>query len=270
MPSPYESIGQEQRDAARDLSSDYLRSRGGKNNPNSPHAGSHILDRIDAPSAEDLRRLEKSLRKATKVTASEAERYTKGYTRQLTPNQTTFLNQLLAGDTLIHAYKIAYPNDKSNNRSIHTSAWHLSKHPVIVASMDKQALALKDKQRMNASAIREYVIDRLLVESREAMTDSARVRSLELLGKIAEVGMFVTRTETTNITVPPSELQATLLAKLKQFFEHPPQPLAVITDNRQGHTITDVTDLNAEARQSPDDDSQQDQAVTDLPAPDAA
>jgi hypothetical protein len=250
MPSPYESIGSEQREAARELSSDYLRGTQTKAQTGQ-HPGAHILDRTTAPSASDLKKLESSLRKAIKVSSSEAERYTKGYSHQLTPNQTTFLNQMLAGDTLIHAYKTAYPNDKSATRTLHTSAYHLSNHPVIVAAMDKQALTLTNKQRLNASAIREYVIDRLLIESREAFTDSTRVRALELLGKVAEVGMFVTRTETTNITVPAHELQATLLAKLRAFFENPPQPLATLTDRRQGLTIdADEVEVTAEVRQS--------------------
>jgi len=122
---------------------------------------------------------------------------------------------------------------------------------------------------MNAAEIRGYVIERLLAESQTAYTDSTRVRALELLGKVAEVGMFVTRTETTNITVPPSELQATLLAKLKQFFDqanNPAQPLATITDMRQGHTsdaeVEDATEVTAVVRQSPYDTTQTNQTVS--------
>jgi hypothetical protein len=124
--------------------------------------------------------------------------------------------------------------------------------------MDKQALAIRGKSQMNAQAIREYVIERLLHESQNAFTDGARVRALELLGKVAEVGMFVTRTETTNITVPPGELQATLLAKLKAFFDqanNPQLPLATQTDRRQGLTLEqdteDAVEVAATVRQSP-------------------
>lgn len=269
MPNPYSSIDPEILAEARTLSTDHRRARGAADSPN---AGIGVFKRTKAPSSADLRRLETALRKATKVTPSEAEQYTKGYSRQLTPNQMTFLDQMLKGDTLIHSYEVAYPNDKSTTKTKYNSAWHLSKHPVVMAAMDKHALTIRDKQQMSASQIREYVIERLLHESQNAFTDGTRVRALELLGKVAEVGMFVTRSETTNITVPPGELQATLLAKLKDFFNkanNPAQPLATLTDRRQGLTLQgeaqDVTDITATVRQQPnsnDGHSDTDQQVS--------
>lgn len=261
MSYPNADATDEQRDKAAKVAGKYLRAtRSAANTGNYP--GAELLKRTKAPSDDDLHRLEASLRKRTRASVADAETYTKGYTRQLTPQQQTFLDQLIKGDTLIHSYEVAYPNDTSSTKTKHSSAYRLSQHPVVIAAMDKAALTLRNKVQMNASAIREYVIERLLHESQNAFTDGTRVRALELLGKVAEVGMFVTRTETTNITVPPSELQATLLAKLKEFFDranNPALPLAVNTDRRQTLTIEaeteDVTEVaqsvTATVRQSP-------------------
>lgn len=257
MPSYHDDIPEERKATARSKAQSYLRGigKGAMLNEESA-AGVHILTRTEAPSDEDMARLEKELKRATKTPL--ADSYTKGYNRQLTPQQQVFLDQLLKGDTMIHAYQVAYPNQTSSYRTKHDAAYHLMQHPVITAALQKADRERSTKVKMDASAIREYVIERLLHESVNAFTDGTRVRALELLGKVAEVGMFVNRSETTTITVPPSELQATLLAKLKLFFEQAQnhaQPLATITDRRQGVTIeqaqTEQSEVSATVRQSP-------------------
>ena len=63
--------------------------------------------------------------------------------------------------------------------------------------------------------LRDHVKLRLLAESEPAMPSSVRLRALEALGKISEVGLFAERTEITIKAMPVDELEAKLRAKLQ-------------------------------------------------------
>lgn len=179
-----------------------------------------LLRRADeAPDPKALQQLERELTRGTQL--SDLKRVKT--LRPLTPGQQTFLDRVVGGDTYIHAYKVAFPNQKGSAKTLADSAYKLGNHPVIVAAMDRAALERQRTVRVSASAIHEHVIERLLHESQHAESDSARVRALELLGKLTEVAAFTDRKEVTTVTLKPDELKQALMSKLKQFF----------SDNRQ-------------------------------------
>lgn len=67
----------------------------------------------------------------------------------------------------------------------------------------------------DARRLRNYVTNRLLVES-ENMDARIRMRALELLGKISDVGLFTERTEITINNRSTVELENTLKEKLRK------------------------------------------------------
>lgn len=71
----------------------------------------------------------------------------------------------------------------------------------------------------SAVRIREYVKNKLLVES-ENPDGKIRIRALELLGKIKDVGLFTDRLEITNKTKSDEELEAELQSKLDQYLNN--------------------------------------------------
>lgn len=140
--------------------------------------------------------------------------------KKLTTRQETFLDQLLKGNTLVGSYRSAYnPDKRRSHASVFNDAWKLAQHPLIILEMRAVASQKHELRIKSAHEIREYVIERLLVESQHAVESGARVRSLELLGKIAEVGMFVNRTETVVKRQDPDELKRMLIGKLHDFFK---------------------------------------------------
>lgn len=66
--------------------------------------------------------------------------------------------------------------------------------------------------------IRRYVMNKLLEESENAQKASERIKALELLGKIAEVGMFVERSVVTIEHKTTVELEQELEETLKLLF----------------------------------------------------
>lgn len=140
--------------------------------------------------------------------------------KKLTARQEIFLDQLLKGNTMVSAYRQAYnPHQQRSHASVFSDAWKLAQHPLIILEMRAIASQKHELRIKSAHEIREYVIERLLVESQHAHEAGSRVRSLELLGKIAEVGMFVNRTETIVKRQDPEELKRVLVAKLHDFFK---------------------------------------------------
>jgi hypothetical protein len=85
--------------------------------------------------------------------------------------------------------------------------------------------------------VRRYVMNKLLVESENALKASERIKALELLGKIAEVGMFVERSVITIEHKSTQELEIELEESLKLLFnadtntyEAPAMPKTSIKD----------------------------------------
>lgn len=139
--------------------------------------------------------------------------------RKLTSRQEKFMHGILAGDTLVDAYRAAYNiGSHRDDASVHADAWKLAQHPLIVLEMRQTSERLKDRAVMTGHQIREHVIKGLLKESVHAEQAGARVRAYELLGRIAEVSMFVTKTEVHHTHADPEEMKRLLMSKLYEHF----------------------------------------------------
>lgn len=213
------------------------------------------LERAPLDDEED-KRATRALRKMLverKQPLAEIER-TEEYSRckrRLTASQAKFMQRLCAGDLLVEAYRKAYnPAPTMTHAQVHARAWHTAKHPVIVLEMKLAADRIKDKAIMNSHKIREHVITRLLAESTQASQDGARIRALELLGKLADVSLFVNKSEVVHRTANPDEMKQLLVSKLYEFFNvnRPPQalPERIINGGDSAHA-SDSTHLSRAA-----------------------
>lgn len=82
--------------------------------------------------------------------------------------------------------------------------------------LDKM-LSEYDHELINSAVrIREYTKNKLLVES-ENPDGKIRIRALELLGKMKDVGLFTDRIEVTHKTKTDEELEAELQKKLERY-----------------------------------------------------
>ena len=92
----------------------------------------------------------------------------------------------------------------------------------------------------SASQIRTFVTNRLLLET-ESPDPRIRIKALELLGKISDVGLFTEKTEITMRHRPTEELEQLLRERLTKVItaetyvvppsEDPAQPLDLSTDD---------------------------------------
>jgi hypothetical protein len=93
----------------------------------------------------------------------------------------------------------------------------------------------------SAQQIRTYVTNKLIMESANA-DPRIRMKSLEMLGKISDVGLFTDKTEITMRHRPTEELEQMLRERLTKVLE------AEVVDNAKPETKKiqiDVSDIEA-------------------------
>ena len=136
---------------------------------------------------------------------------------KLTPKQEAFVRQVLAGDDLSTAYRKAYDASKMSSASINREAHRLSNNPKITPRLKRGMEVREVSAQSSYHSLRHSVIERLdlMANDRDA-SDSARVRSLELIGK--HVGLF---TDQVSITSDRSteELQEELTTKIAELLD---------------------------------------------------
>lgn len=110
----------------------------------------------------------------------------------LTEKQEMFAQGVAKGLTLADAYRSSYDASRMSDGSIYSEASRLMDNPAIAARAKGLMSRRQEKTlALDAMRIRRHVFDRLMVESvSDESPPSARIRALELLGKIDVVGMF--------------------------------------------------------------------------------
>ncbi len=110
----------------------------------------------------------------------------------LTVSQEDFCRYVANGTPLTAAYRKAFPNvTTSNQDTVYQRAYKLCKKDKIKERIDnllkeREASAVNDYAR-----IRQFVVDRLQLEAIDQKNSgSARVRALELLGRIDKIQLF--------------------------------------------------------------------------------
>ena len=132
---------------------------------------------------------------------------------ELTAAQKTLVAALAAGATKREAFQQAYPNRKSSPKNIAAEACHVAASPNVRAALAQQQAMDRVRYSQNPSQIREWLTDQLQHEARTAQRPGDRLRALELLGKLSQVGAFETRSVVEHRKAPDDMRQA-LLAKL--------------------------------------------------------
>lgn len=110
----------------------------------------------------------------------------------LTPKQEAFAFAVASGMTLADAYRSSYDCEEAKPSSIYSDASKLMDRP-LVAQRIKQLLEDRYNKSLihNVKAVRQHIFDRLMIESLDYKNrDTARLKALELLGKVDVVGMF--------------------------------------------------------------------------------
>ena len=110
----------------------------------------------------------------------------------LTPKQRQFVRGLAEGMSKRDAYVSAY-DAKADSRSVGITACTIAANPKIQLALQQQKAVERLRYSQNPLEIRSFVVDSLQHEARTAQRPADRLRALELLGKLADVGAFETR-----------------------------------------------------------------------------
>jgi hypothetical protein len=109
----------------------------------------------------------------------------------LTAKQENFCRYVANGETIPAAYRMSYGvNPDSDPNNVYKKAHVLFKRADIKQRIDhllneREHIAINDY-----AEIRRFVVERLQIEAMNAASDSARIRALELLGKIDKIQLF--------------------------------------------------------------------------------
>lgn len=193
----------------------------------------------------------------------------KGVTRLnehgLTAKQEEFSRLVADNVNYSEAYRRVYSTEGMKPATVFSSASKLIDVPHVKARVKALINAKRERHEIDAARVRRHVYERLMLESLEDDSPpAARIRALELLGKIDVVGMFK------EMKGPPKEddsdagmLEVRLRAALQKMFGVSPPAPHYVGDNApdiqhsSGITIEDgATDPEDELPEGEEDDGE--------------
>jgi len=137
----------------------------------------------------------------------------------LTPKQEKFIQGVLSGMTASESYRNSYSTKNMKDSSIWREASVLMSHPK-VSQRVKAGFKRKEQYGVStALSLRQFVTDQLIKEAKDINNnESARIRALEMIGKISEVALFTDRVETSTNDKTSAEIKLELEEKIQQMF----------------------------------------------------
>ena len=134
--------------------------------------------------------------------------------KELTHKQKTFAKQVALGKTKADAYRHAY-DSQGKPVTASANAQKLMGNTRIQLLIDAYTSAFEAREYRNPERLRELVIHQLTeMALNPEVKDAQRIKSLELLGKVSEVGAFMERKET-KVIHESSKIKEKLLDQLK-------------------------------------------------------
>lgn len=133
----------------------------------------------------------------------------------LTNKQRAFVRAMLGGAaSASSAYRTAYDTDGMSPRVVNNEASKLLRHRVIAVRLAEGFAEQEERALYSHASRRDFVLEQLTHEAQHAVSDSARVAALGLLGK--SVAMFSGKVEVDEPDRRTSaEIREALEAKLK-------------------------------------------------------
>lgn len=136
---------------------------------------------------------------------------------KLTTKQERFAQEVASGKTLTESYRLAYDASNMQTDTIQAQASRLMADHRIAARVNEIFGAKKARESHDAARIRAHVIERLQIESIDPESSaSARIRALELLGRLGGVAAFEKPSDDTQAPADADSLAATLQDKISK------------------------------------------------------
>ena len=131
----------------------------------------------------------------------------------LSAQQIMFVQGVLKGKTQRHAYREAYPNDRSTDRNVAVTANRLLHSPKIQTFIQGVTDTADEKILEDKAQTRRFVFRELFALSKQAKQERHQIKALELLGK--SCGVFEPKIKDTVDNMSNSTLKNALTERLR-------------------------------------------------------
>lgn len=136
-----------------------------------------------------------------------------GKTPKLTGKMKAFAKEIALGQTKAEAYRRAY-NSKPAPSTIVTAPYKLASDTRIQREVEAYRLALEAEKHRNPAQLKALLVQQLVQHSLdEDFPPAQRMKALQLIGQLFEVGAFLERKETT-VVHKSSDIRTRLLERL--------------------------------------------------------
>lgn len=154
-----------------------------------------------------------------------------GKKRSLTTKQKGFVRDVALGKPKAQAYRDNY--DTNTNKQFQgNEAFKLANKPQIASEIEAYKVALEAQKYQNSTQLKAFIMHQLTLHAlNEDNPPASRIRSLELLGKSYDVGLFEDRKVVTTIN-QSSEVKTKLINQIK---------LMLSNNQSINQSITDIT-----------------------------
>jgi hypothetical protein len=114
------------------------------------------------------------------------------------------------------AYRAAYNAQNMTAQNVNNEAYKLMCRPEIISRVNVLTAERRARTSLDSNRIRQHVIDKLWAESQATgNTATARIRALELLGKMTDVSLFTERVQTETVAARDAkEIEQAIREKL--------------------------------------------------------
>ncbi|NBT76635.1 MAG: hypothetical protein EBT15_11865, partial [Betaproteobacteria bacterium] len=142
---------------------------------------------------------------------------------ELSPRERQFVQRMAEGAGKREAFIEAF-EPGGTSRSVSTAAWKVAKRPEVQQALAQQQAVERLRYSQNPLQIRSFVVDSLQHLARTAQKDSDRLAALKMLGQLADVQAFETKSIVEHRS--SADTKSRLAAKLQRLVidveAHPP------------------------------------------------
>jgi len=147
-----------------------------------------------------------------------------GTKQPLTNKQREFARKVALGTmSKRQAYRETY--NVGYEPSLDKDPYKLAKHPSVVREIEAYRLAIEAEKQRNPAQLKALLVQQLVQHSLDSEFPPAqRMKALELIGKLYEVGAFVELKETTVINKKSVDIKAQLIERIKEVIDVDAKP----------------------------------------------
>ena len=132
---------------------------------------------------------------------------------KLTGKQKAFAHAIALGETKAQAYRVSH-KAKPTKATITTEPYKLARDPRITREIEHYRLALEAEKHRNPVQLKALLVQQLVQHSLdEDFPPAQRMKALQLIGNLFEVGAFLERKEVTTVR-KSSDIRTRLLERL--------------------------------------------------------